>query len=117
MTREEIDVDSSFKDINLDNRLLENLEADQKIHPTFIQKLAIPKVLKGQNVIITAETGCGKTLAFLVPILQQILHWKPLEDRGCNRPLGLILTPSRELTIQISVSDKCSLIIIFYILH
>lgn len=60
--------------------------------------------MEGRNVILTAETGCGKTFAFLVPLLQQIIDLKPLRDRGYNRPLGLVITPSRELTFQISVS-------------
>lgn len=74
------------------------------MHPTTIQKLGIPKILEGHNTILTAETGCGKTLAYLVPILQRIIELKPMHNRGFNRPLGLVLTPSRELTLQISVS-------------
>lgn len=104
MPTEDLDETLTFRDINLHEQLVKNLESDNKVHPTIIQKLGIPEILNGKNVILTAETGCGKTLAFLVPILQQILQWKPQKDRGCNRPLGLILTPSRELAFQISVS-------------
>lgn len=110
MIENQTDETLSFKDINLDEHIIKNLEADNKMHPTHIQKLGIPAILSGKNIILTAETGCGKTLAFLIPILQQILQWKPLHDRGCNRPLGLILTPSRELAVQISVSLNCHLL-------
>ncbi|OXU29706.1 hypothetical protein TSAR_009370 [Trichomalopsis sarcophagae] len=101
-----IDTSASFRDVNLNEVLLQNLEDNNIIHPTSIQKLGIPKILEGRNVILTAETGCGKTFAFLVPLLQQIIQLKPKRDRGFNRPLGLVLTPSRELTIQISKEAK-----------
>ena len=93
-----------FQDFNLNDILIRNLEASGATHTTPIQELAIPKLLAGQNVVMTASTGSGKTFAFLIPLLQQIIQWKPLVKRGCNQPLGLILTPSRELTQQIGVS-------------
>lgn len=72
-----------------------------------IQKLGIPEILNGQNAIITAETGCGKTLTYLLPVVTQILNYKlKAEDRPFNSPLVVIVTPSRELTLQIAVSIK-----------
>lgn len=69
-----------------------------------IQKRGIPEILNGQNIFVTAETGCGKTLTYLLPVMNQILKWKELvQDRPHNSPLALILTPSRELAHQIGV--------------
>jgi len=62
--------------------------------------------LKGQNNVITAETGCGKTLAYLLPVVQQIMLKKQDgTERGVNQPLAVILVPSRELAEQIHVSQ------------
>lgn len=73
--------------------------------PTLIQKIAIPELLSGQNTIIQAETGTGKTFTYLLPMIDQILRWKPLlPNRRPNSPLALILVPSRELVLQVGVS-------------
>ncbi|XP_042879794.1 probable ATP-dependent RNA helicase DDX28 [Penaeus japonicus] len=71
--------------------------------PTNIQSLAIPHVLEGKNTLIAAETGNGKTLAFLAPMLQQIAqHKKAFRDNyPVNSPLGLVIVPGRELAEQI----------------
>ena len=72
--------------------------------PLQIQNLGIPKILQGSNVLLAAETGCGKTLAYLLPLITKILIWKQNNvQRTLNTPLGLIVTPSRELTVQIAV--------------
>ena len=69
------------------------------------QALAIPHVLKGKNTLITAETGNGKTLAFLAPMIQQIAQKvRGMKDFPMNTPLGLIIVPGRELARQIYVS-------------
>src|SRR5439155_806956 len=66
--------------------------------PTPIQKEAIPAVLAGRDVIGTAQTGSGKTAAFLLPILQRLLKQPP------GRTRALVLSPTRELAAQIAVS-------------
>lgn len=76
------------------------------MEPLQIQKLGIPKIMSGRNVLLSAETGCGKTLAFLLPMVNQILQWKNLIETDYNTPLGLIVTPTRELAIQIGVCKK-----------
>jgi len=70
-------------------------------NPTSIQQKAIPIVLKGQDLIASAQTGTGKTAAFLLPILQQLLVGKP--SRG---PRALVITPTRELAAQIGDMAK-----------
>src|SRR5437867_12408781 len=62
--------------------------------PTPIQKEAIPAVLAGRDVIGTAQTGSGKTAAFLLPILQRLMKQPP------GRTRALVLSPTRELTAQ-----------------
>lgn len=71
--------------------------------PTNIQALAIPHVLEGKNTLITAETGNGKTLAFVAPMLQQIAQYKNVYGNNLpfNSPLGIIIVPGRELAEQI----------------
>ncbi|KOC68993.1 putative ATP-dependent RNA helicase DDX28 [Habropoda laboriosa] len=71
--------------------------------PLEIQKLGIPAILQGCNVLLAAETGCGKTLAYLLPLVTKILEWKQVVQRNVNSPLALIVTPSRELTVQIAL--------------
>lgn len=103
-----IDNTIGFKDFDLDEELLKNIENCGFDHPTAIQKIAIPKLLSRDNAALTAETGCGKTHAFIIPIVQQILDWKKEKsDRGFNKPLAIIVTPSKELTVQITVSLFC----------
>ncbi|CAB0030047.1 unnamed protein product [Trichogramma brassicae] len=92
----------NFSDLELNQTVLKNLEEQNKVHPTLIQKKGIPKILRGESVVMTAETGSGKTYAYLIPLIQQLLDWKPYNENNFNKPLGLILTPSRELTQQIS---------------
>ncbi|MFP7492693.1 DEAD/DEAH box helicase [Terribacillus saccharophilus] len=83
-----------FKDLNLKNNRLEILHKLGLTEPTPVQKQAIPEILAGKDVIAKAQTGTGKTLAFLLPILEM------LEADGVGIQ-ALILSPTRELAIQI----------------
>src|SRR5262249_15473175 len=65
------------------------------IEPTPIQRQAIPVILSGRDLIGCAETGTGKTAAFLLPIIQR------LNERACRGVRVLILAPTRELALQI----------------
>ncbi|KPI92959.1 putative ATP-dependent RNA helicase DDX28 [Papilio xuthus] len=91
----------SFEEIGVCNELSEIMIAQGFELPTLIQTKAIPSILEGYNSVITAETGCGKTLAYLLPIFQHILEWKPHMKEEFNSPLAVVLTPSRELASQI----------------
>lgn len=89
----------------MDPSLCEHIKTLDIEKPLEIQSLAIPKILHGHNTLIAAETGCGKTLAYVLPLITQVLRWKEMEQRGMNCPLGLIVTPSRELAVQIGVCN------------
>jgi ATP-dependent RNA helicase RhlE len=84
----------SFKDLGLQSSLTARCESLGYAEPTPIQKQAIPLVLEGKNVIATAETGTGKTAAFLLPILQNL---DISQKKGST---VLILSPTRELANQ-----------------
>jgi len=87
---------TSFEGFNLNKQLL-NAIADQGFTtPTEIQQKCIPVVLAGQEVIGIAQTGTGKTAAYLLPILMKVKY-----AQG-DEPRALILAPTKELTIQIS---------------
>ena len=86
---------SEFADLGLHSDFLRGIEQMGFTLPTPIQKDAIPPALAGRDVLACAMTGSGKTAAFLLPILQQLLE-KP---RGTTR--ALVLAPTRELAAQI----------------
>jgi ATP-dependent RNA helicase RhlE len=84
----------SFEEFNLDSRLMTRIQRAGYAAPTPIQKSAIPPALAGHDLIGTAQTGTGKTAAFVLPILQRLLSG----PRKCTR--ALIITPTRELAQQ-----------------
>jgi ATP-dependent RNA helicase RhlE len=86
----------SFSDLSLHPSLLESIRALDFAEPTPIQAAAIPSALAGEDILACAETGSGKTAAFLIPILQRLLSG----PRGKTR--ALVLSPTRELAIQIA---------------
>lgn len=91
----------SFEEIGVTSSLLEVMAEQGYSLPTAIQAKAIPAILNGHNTVITAETGCGKTLAYLLPIFQHILEWKPSVTEEFNSPMAVVITPSRELATQV----------------
>lgn len=86
---------NNFSELSLSSFLKTNLVDNGFIVPTPVQAQAVPPALDGSDVVATAQTGTGKTLAFVLPLLQS-LATKP--GRGIG---GVILTPTRELAIQI----------------
>ncbi len=85
----------NFNQFNLDSRLMAGIKRAGYETPTPIQEAAIPAALKGRDIIGTAQTGTGKTAAFVLPILNKLLNGQ----RGV--PRTLIVTPTRELAEQI----------------
>ncbi|MEM6724441.1 MAG: DEAD/DEAH box helicase [Bacteroidota bacterium] len=91
----------SFNELGLNEPILRALKAEGYTKPTPIQKQAIPIVLKGVDLLACAQTGTGKTAAFSVPILQLLAQ---NSQKGRKKTKTLILTPTRELAIQIGES-------------
>jgi superfamily II DNA/RNA helicase len=88
-----------FKELKLDPRLLEAIEKSGFTEPTDIQRKAIPVVLSGADLMASAQTGTGKTAAFVLPALQHLLRRSKKSGIG---PRVLVLTPTRELAMQIA---------------
>ena len=89
----------SFKSLGVCDELIQALQKQGIKEPTPIQEQAIPVVFKGNDVIAKAQTGTGKTLAFLLPILQRV-------HTDVNQEQVLIIAPTRELVKQISDEAK-----------
>src|SRR5581483_11498409 len=88
-----------FKSFGLHPALLQAIRKMDYAEPTPVQAQAIPPALAGRDVIATAQTGTGKTAAFLLPILHRLLGL----PRGTTQ--ALVVTPTRELAQQID--DVC----------
>ena len=87
---------TSFADLGLHPRILESLSKSGYQEPTPIQAKAIPLVLQGKDVLGCAQTGTGKTAAFLLPVLHK------LQERGANQGIkALVVSPTRDLAAQI----------------
>jgi len=86
-----------FTDFNFVAALLEGIEASNYETATPVQEQVIPPILSGRDVIASAQTGTGKTAAFLLPVMNQLLLHPVTDSVGT-----LILVPTRELAIQIS---------------
>ncbi len=85
----------SFSDFGLPPELLQSVEEAGFTAPTAIQSAAMPYALEGRDLLAAAETGSGKTAAFLLPILARLMP----RERGTTR--ALVLAPTRELAAQI----------------
>jgi len=85
----------SFSELTLSPSLKERLIAAKFSIPTPVQAAAIPQALEGKDILATAQTGTGKTLAFLIPIIERLLASKA---KGIE---ALVLVPTRELAMQV----------------
>ncbi len=91
---------TTFEEFNLNKQLLNAVSDLGFEHPTEIQQKCIPIILAGQEVIGIAQTGTGKTAAYLLPLLMKIKYAQGTEPRA------LILAPTKELTIQLAEHTK-----------
>ena len=87
----------TFDDFFLDDRLLQALEKLDFKTPTAIQEAAIPVILEGKDILAGAATGTGKTAAFVLPLLQQLID----EPNRSQQAKILMMAPTRELAFQI----------------
>ena len=115
---ESLQFPNSFKNIDFHPLLKNNLSKMKYDQMTPIQKVIIPYILKKEDCLGCAETGSGKTVAFLAPIISLLLNeGPPLEDQvylksnskysnSCSYPVCLILVPTRELAEQIYIESR-----------
>ncbi|KAJ1622940.1 P-loop containing nucleoside triphosphate hydrolase protein [Pavlovales sp. CCMP2436] len=93
---------SSFRDLPIEPKLASHIEEHLQLpKPTLIQARAVPAILSGKDALVRAETGSGKTIAYLLPIVQRLINssreQKFTREQGT---LALVLTPTRELSFQ-----------------
>ncbi|XP_062906850.1 DEAD-box helicase 3 X-linked a isoform X2 [Mobula hypostoma] len=104
----------TFQDVNMGEIIMANIELSRYDRPTPVQKHAIPIIISKRDLMACAQTGSGKTAAFLLPILSQIYAEGPSEalksakaqdsskyGRRKQYPIALVLAPTRELAVQI----------------
>lgn len=87
----------NFNEFGLDDRLMEGIDAINYETATPVQEKVIPLVLAGKDVIASAQTGTGKTAAYLLPLIHKIISAK--QDDHIN---ALVIVPTRELAVQIA---------------
>lgn len=91
-----------FTDFDISDKLKERLSAGGFRTPTPVQAKAIPPALEGADILATASTGTGKTLSFLIPIIDRLEDISAPSTRAKKEPiLALILLPTRELAMQV----------------
>ncbi|MFT7127893.1 MAG: ATP-dependent RNA helicase RhlE, partial [Pseudoalteromonas tetraodonis] len=91
----------SFSNLGLCDPILKAIEEQGYTTPTPIQEQAIPVILSGKDLMATAQTGTGKTAAFVLPLLERFSKAEKLRDRSIR---ALILAPTRELAIQVAAN-------------
>ena len=91
---------TSFTDLPLPAELQQGLATARFTTPTPVQAASIPPAMRGQDVLATAQTGTGKTLAFLIPIINRFLN-QPSRDLE-----ALVLVPTRELAMQVHAQHE-----------
>ncbi|KAG9536413.1 ATP-dependent RNA helicase DBP9, partial [Aureobasidium melanogenum] len=92
----------TFAELGLDARLLQAINKEKFAAPTPVQARAIPLALSGKDILARARTGSGKTAAYLLPILQSILHRKSAQPSSTKSTSALVLVPTRELAGQVA---------------
>ena len=94
-----------FEDLKLITPILDALKDQQYEEPTEIQAQSIPLILNGDDLLGSAQTGTGKTAAFAIPIIQQLMN-EEISFQKNRKISSLIVTPTRELAIQIEENFK-----------
>ena len=93
----------TFKELGIIDPILKAIEAEGYTHPTPIQEQSIPILMRRKDLLGCAQTGTGKTAAFAIPILQHLIIDRQ-QNNGPRKIRSLIVTPTRELAIQIAES-------------
>ena len=94
----------NFQSSGLATVVLENVKRADYTVPTPVQKHGMPIILAGRDLMASAQTGSGKTAAFLLPVIDRIISTRAPSNVGLSSqaPQAVIITPTRELAIQIS---------------
>jgi len=95
---------SSFQSANLHPILLKNVMRSEYQKPTPVQKHALPNIMAGRDIMACAQTGSGKTAAFLIPVIHLLLQQEGVEAVSVNdnqTPQVIVISPTRELAVQI----------------
>ena len=100
----EAEENMEFKNLGINSEILRAIDEQGYTTPTPIQEQSIPKILEGNDILGLAQTGTGKTAAFALPTLQRLSEAKTNKTKKHIR--ALVLTPTRELGIQIFESFK-----------
>jgi len=87
--------DVTFAELPLSDEIKRSIADRGYTRPTPVQAQAIPKVIAGKDLIVRSKTGTGKTAAFSIPVLERL-------PAGARKPLALVLTPTRELAVQVA---------------
>ena len=97
---------ADFAALGLASGLQRSAAAAGWLHPSPVQAVAIPAVLAGRDVLVQAPTGAGKTGAFLLPLLQQLLAEPGAAEARPRRLHALVLSPTRELAVQTAAAAQ-----------
>src|SRR5690606_29244653 len=92
----------SFQELHFNSIVIRGLNRQGFEEPTAIQAQTAAPILEGRDVIGLAPTGTGKTLAYLAPVADRLLAHRPPRTPIISRLRGLVLTPTRELAIQVA---------------
>ena len=92
-----------FASLGLSEHIVKAVNEAGYTEPTSVQQAAIPAALAGKDLVVSSQTGSGKTAAFMLPSLQRLTIESPLKARG---PRVLVLTPTRELAVQVTDATK-----------
>ncbi|KJD35844.1 RNA helicase [Tamlana sedimentorum] len=95
----------SFSNFKLNKPILKAIDEAGYLAPTLVQEKTIPSVLNNKDVIVSAQTGTGKTAAFALPILQKFFDYQDAPKKG-KKVKALIVSPTRELASQIQDNFK-----------
>ncbi|XP_033497378.1 putative ATP-dependent RNA helicase DDX28 [Epinephelus lanceolatus] len=98
----------TFSNLRICKELVEALDSINITHPTTVQLKTIPKVMKGYNILCAGETGSGKTLSYLLPVVHRLQAEKEHEmnAEGKHKIRAVVLVPSRELAEQVAAVSK-----------
>ena len=92
----------SFKTLGLSSQILKAIRENGFTNPTPIQTQVIPLILKGEDIMARAQTGTGKSAGFILPLIQLLSERKAKETQKKAKIRILVLTPTRELSLQIA---------------